>query len=253
MTAIKDPGAALRAPSRSMMAIELPRAAWGLAEFAWQRRSLLAGRRGDGRPVLLLPGLFNTDRSNVFLRRYLNDLGYRTYGWRLGRNFGQRSIGRDGEKLIARIEAIAGETGEKVTLVGVSLGGIMARFAAQRRPDLVREVITVSSPFAGPARATNVWRAFELVSGERVDSAEVLKLARECAAPLPVPATAIWSASDGLVNGQACRAPGHPGMRDIEVRSSHIGVQWRASVLAAIAGVLGSEASAPAPSESGTD
>ncbi|MDQ9786271.1 alpha/beta fold hydrolase, partial [Serratia marcescens] len=76
------------------------------------------------------------------------------------------------------------ETGEKVTLIGVSLGGIMARMAAHRVPDLVREVITVSSPFAGSPRATNVWRAFEWLTGDRIDDPRVKAMAAEVARPL---------------------------------------------------------------------
>src|SRR3546814_6506550 len=94
------------------------------------------------------------------MRRYLSALGYRAFGWGLGHNFSLRTIGADGEKLGGRIAAIAEETGEPVTLIGVSLGGIMARFAAQRWPDQVREVITVASPFAGNPRATNLWRTY---------------------------------------------------------------------------------------------
>lgn len=241
----------LLAPPRHLMAVELPRAAWGMVEYGLRRYRLTRDRFGDDRPVLILPGLINTDRSNVFLRRYLRSVGYRPYGWALGRNLGQRTIGPDGNRLIDRIATIAADTGQPVTLIGISLGGIMARFIAHRRADLVREVITVSSPFAGPAHATNVWRAFELVSGERIESANVRRLAAECAVPLPVPTTAIWSRSDGLVNGYACRAPEHQGMRDIEVRSSHVGVQWRAQVLEAIGGVLAGN-NAPLPGDSGT-
>src|SRR3546814_1047574 len=101
---------------------------------------LAAAPKGDGRPVLALPGLFVSDRSNFIMRRYLSALGYRAFGWGLGHNFSLRTIGADGEKLGGRIAAIAEETGEPVTLIGVSLGGIMARFAAQRWPDQVREV-----------------------------------------------------------------------------------------------------------------
>ena len=61
---------------------------------------------------------------------------------------------------------------------------------------------------------------------------------RACAAPLDVPSTAIWSRSDGLVNGFACRAPDQPLARDIEVRSNHVGVQLRPAVLLAIADIL---------------
>lgn len=227
-------------PSKLLWAMELPRAAWAVISLLGARATLATAPKGDGRPVLILPGLFNSDRSNFVMRRYLNGLGYRAERWGLGRNLGARAIGAEGEKLLERIEAIHAATGERVTLVGVSLGGIMARFAAHRRPGLVREVITVSSPFAGSPRATNVWRAFELLTGDRIDSQRVITQRAEIEAPLPVPMTAIWSRTDGLVNGLICQAD-DPGCRNIEIRSSHIGVQVRPEVLLAVAQVLGGE------------
>ena len=148
------------------------------------------------------------------------------------------AVGPDAEKLFERIRALHAETGQPVTLIGISLGGIMARFAAQRLPGLVREVITVSSPFAGSPRATNVWRAFELITGDRIDSARVTAQGQEAAAPLGVRSTAIWSRSDGLVNGRICRGTGDPLARDIEIASGHLGVQLNPLALRAIAGVL---------------
>ncbi|MEG3176349.1 alpha/beta hydrolase [Sphingomonas sp. RB3P16] len=226
----------LRAPSKLLLALEVPRGAWGLASLLGARATLAQGPRGDGRPVLLLPGLFNSDVSGVFLRRYLRTLGYRAAGWGLGRNLGVRTIGVEGERLHATIQALYDETGERVTLVGVSLGGIMARYAAHRWPELVREVVTISSPFAGSPRATNVWRAFELLTGDRIDAPRVIAQGALVASALPVPATAIWSRSDGLVNGMICHGPGE---RAVEVRSSHVGVQVRPAVLLALAHVLG--------------
>lgn len=226
-------------PSKLLWAAEVPRAAWTVLRLAGSCAMLADVPRGDGRPVLLLPGLVNSDRSNFVLRRYLERLGYRAEGWGLGRNFGVRAVGADAERLIERIAALHDATGEKVTLIGVSLGGIMARLAARRVPDLVREVITVSSPFAGSARATNVWRVFELATGDRIDSARVVAQSAEAAGPLPVPATAIWSRSDGLVNGRICR--GGEGCRNIEVKAGHLGVQLHPHVLRAIAGVLGAK------------
>lgn len=223
-------------PSRLLWAAELPRGAWGLASLLGAGRMLAQAPPGDGRPVLILPGLVNSDGSTLLLRRYLNRLGYRAEGWRLGRNFGTRAIGPDGERLLARIAAFHAEAGQPVTLIGISLGGIMARFAAHRAPELVREVITISAPFAGSPRATNVWRSFERLSGERITSPRVMAQAAEVAQPLSVPTTAIWSRSDGLVNGAIC----HDAHGDaIEVRSSHVGVQVRPAVLLAVARVLG--------------
>jgi pimeloyl-ACP methyl ester carboxylesterase len=206
---------------------------------------LASAPKGDGRAVMLLPGLVNSDRSMALMRRYLNRLGYRAVGWGLGRNLGARAIGAEGEKLLAQVAKMHERTGEKVTLVGVSLGGIMARFVAHRMPDAVREVITVASPYAGDPRATRVWRQFQWLTGESLDNADVVARRREIAKPLPVPATAIWSRSDGLVNGLICRAPDEPGLRCIEVRSSHIGVQVRPEVLRAVANVLGDTGTPP--------
>jgi pimeloyl-ACP methyl ester carboxylesterase len=237
---------ALKPPPARLLLSEWPRAALTVARLAGARARLDAAPRGDGRPVLVLPGLFNSDLSNAVLRRYLTRLGYAAHPWTLGRNFGVRTIGGDASRLLARLERVAQDAGAPVTLVGISLGGIMARLAAHRRPALVREVITVASPYAAHPHATNVWRAFELVTGERVDSPEVRALSAEIAAPLPVPATAIWSARDGLVNGHACR---DDHARCIEVTSGHIGVQLNPDVLLAIAEVLANQAGAPAQAE----
>lgn len=226
----------MKPPSKTLLALEVPRGVWGLASLLGARAKLAKGPRGDGRPVLLLPGLFNSDLSSVFLQRYLVSLGYRAEGWGLGRNLGMRTIGTDGARLHDRIAAFAAASGEPVTLVGVSLGGIMARFAAHRWPELVREVVTISSPYAGSPRATNVWRAFEFFTGDRIDAPHVVAHSALVAQAPPVPSTAIWSRSDGLVNGMICHdAEG----RSVEVRSSHVGVQVRPAVLLAVAQVLG--------------
>ena len=228
--------AAPKAPSKLLVAAELPRAVYGVVELAAKRRMLARAPRGDGRPVLVLPGLVNADWANSSLRRYLRKLGYDARGWGFGHNLGARSIGRDGSKLEQLIEAIHEEKDAKVTLVGISLGGMMSRLMAHRRPDLVREVVTISSPYAGDPKATNVWRVFEWLTGEKVDDALVQANQALIGTEPDVPTTAIWSRSDGLVNGTICRT--ETG-RNIEVRSGHVWVQMRASVLLAVAEVLG--------------
>ncbi|MDR6147687.1 triacylglycerol lipase [Sphingomonas sp. SORGH_AS870] len=220
-------------PSKALWAAELPRALWMGATWWRHRAELAAAPRGDGRAVMVLPGLFNSDRSNIVLRRYLAARGYRVRGWGLGRNLGVRSVGPDAGHLIARIESVADRG--PVTLIGISLGGIMARMVAQARPDLVADVVTISSPYAGPARATNVWRAFETLTGERVDDPAVIARSAAIAGPLPCPSAAIWSRSDGLVAGIICRDDTTPA---VEVRSSHLWVQHRPQVLAAVATIL---------------
>ncbi len=225
-----------RPPSKLLMAAELPRAMFGAVELVAKAPRLARAPRGDGRPVVILPGLVNPDWANFAMRRYLRRLGYDARGWGLGPNLGARSVGAEGEKLDRLIRDVFAETGQKVTLIGISLGGLMARLMAHRWPEQVREVITISSPFAGDPKATNLWRVFEWLSGERVDDAAVqanrLLVEREP----PVPTTAIWSASDGLVQGRICRTE---ECRSIEVRSGHVWVQMRAEVLLHVAEVLG--------------
>lgn len=234
MTAIAPP----RPPSKALWAAEYPRAAWGIASYIVARRSLAADPLATGVPVMVLPGLFNSDRSNFALRGYLTGRGHDARGWGLGRNFGSRTVGADAQRLIDGVAAFADVAGQPIALVGVSLGGMMARLVAHRRPDLVRQVVTIASPYAGDGRATNVWRAFEWITGERLADPAVIARSAELARPLPVPATAIWSRSDGLVNGLICHAVDEPGCTAEEVRSSHLAVQLRPQVLRAVARAL---------------
>lgn len=224
----------LRPPSTALRLAEYPRALWTAAEWLRARPILAGAPRGDG-PVMVLPGLFNSDISAMVMRRYLASLGHDAHRWALGRNLGLRTIGEDGSRLLARIEALADAAGRPVALVGVSLGGIMARFAAHRRPDLVARIVTVSAPFAGDVKATNIWRTFEWVTGEKVDSPAIAALLAECRLHPPVPTTAIWSASDGLVNGRLCR---DDQCEAVEVHSGHLWVQFKPAVLRAVAEAL---------------
>lgn len=221
-------------PPKALAASEVPRVAWMLATRWRHAAALAAVPKGRGGTVMILPGLFDADGSSLVLRRFLASLGYRAEGWGLGRNLGVKSVGLEAERLIARVESLAATDGP-VSLVGISLGGIMARLVAHRRPDCVARVVTVSSPYAAGGRATNVWRAFEWATGERVDDPAVIARSRAIAAPLPVPCTAIWSARDGFVNGRICH---DPSAHAVEVSSGHLGVHIHPEVLIAIAGAL---------------
>jgi pimeloyl-ACP methyl ester carboxylesterase len=234
------PDAVLAPPPKWLFAAELPRAALTVAQLAAAMPALRKAPRGDGRPILLVPGLATSDLSNLVIRRFLNGLGYRARGWGLGANLGNRTLGPGAARLEEVVRRAHAEAGEPLTLIGVSLGGIMVRLAAHRYPDLVREVITISAPFAGDARGTNVWRAFQWLSGEKINDPAVEELRALAASPPPVPTTAIWSATDGFVNPGLCRSP---SCRSIEVSGSHLGVQFRPAVLLAVARVLaGAEA-----------
>src|SRR6195952_4271262 len=211
-------------PSAFLVLTELPRALAELGSLPLAAPLLMTAARGDGHPVLVLPGLSTTDRSTSLLRRYLSALGYDVHAWELGRNLGARAIGAQGEKLIARLEAIYAMTGQKVTLVGHSLGGIIARQLSRRRPDMVRQIVTLGSPFAGDPRSTNVWKLYEYLCGHKVSDASTKAQLLESHNPPPVPSTAIYTKGDGIVAWQSCLEPETPTTENIEILGSHCGM-----------------------------
>ncbi len=223
---------ASRPPSRALLFLE-GRAFAELFGFAASAASLSAiAPRGDGQPVLVLPGLATSDRATVALRSFLKSLGYPTYGWEMGPNFGPRPGVETG--LMLRLEQLAEEHGRKVSIVGWSLGGLYARQMAKMRPDLVRQVVTLGSPFQGHPRATNAWRVYEFTSGRSSDDTDS-HLGGEIASPPPVPTTAIYSKTDGICAWQNCIEKASDIAENIEVKGSHCGLGHHPAAAYAIA------------------
>jgi pimeloyl-ACP methyl ester carboxylesterase len=205
-------------PSRELLMLEF-RALWELGAFFASYPMLRFGPRGDGHPVLVLPGLGASDASTRALRTLLADRGYSAHGWGLGANHGARPGVED--RLHQRLAELAEIHGRKVSLVGWSLGGIMARETARRAPHRVRCVITLGSPFAGEPEASHAWPLYQRLSGRSAENREY----RECMRrPPPVPATAIYSRSDGIVAWQGCLEQDGPMSENIEVDGSHCGL-----------------------------
>jgi hypothetical protein len=234
--AIAEGGAAteeqrLRPPSLFLMLAET-RALFELNSSLLLSPLLLRAPRGDGHPVLALPGFLASDLSMAPMRRYLKELGYDTYAWDMGRNFG--GIASKRGALQALLRRIYEATGRKVSLVGWSLGGVYARDLALQMPDMVRSVITLGSPFASDVRATNATRLYEVLSGETVDDNPEIRLA--IAGDLPVPATSIYSRTDGIVNWHTSLLRPSANAENIEVHlASHIGLGVNPAALWAVA------------------
>jgi pimeloyl-ACP methyl ester carboxylesterase len=193
---------------------------------------LMRAPKGDGHPVLTLPGFLASDLSMAPMRRYLKELGYDTHAWRMGRNTG--GVVRMQSALLDRLKKIHAEMGRKISIVGWSLGGIYARHLALQAPDLVRCVVTLGSPFANDVRATNATRLYEALSGETIEQTSELQQA--IAGDLPVPATSMYSKSDGIVNWRTCLLHPSDTAENIEVRlASHVGFGVNAAALWALA------------------
>ena len=193
---------------------------------------LMQAPKGDGHPVLALPGFLASDLSMAPMRRYLKELGYDAYAWNMGRNFGGISSRRGALRdLLKRVHEA---TGRKVSIIGWSLGGVYARDLASQFPELVRSVITLGSPFAGPPRSTNAWRVYELASGRRADE-EDPRFGGSLAEPTPVPTTAIYSRTDGICAWQGCKEKTSAKTESIEVESSHCGMGHHPAAVYAVA------------------
>ncbi len=182
---------------------------------------LLQAPHGDGHPVLVLPGMLAGDGSTFILRRYLKALDYQVHPWKLGRNWGPSTEIRQGIRI--RLKELSDRYQRKISVVGWSLGGIYARELAREHPTLIRQVITLGSPFG---------------AGYRVEGEPSTELAARLRPPPPVPCTAIYSKSDGVVPWEACLEQEGPQTDNIEVQASHIGMGVNALVLWAIANRL---------------
>jgi len=188
--------------------------------------------RGDGHPVLVLPGLIATDNSTRPLRSFLKGKSYVVSGWGQGRNLGPRHEVR--EAMVDRVRELNDTYGRKISLVGWSLGGVYARQLAKMMPDRVRMVITLGSPFGGHPRATNAWRVYEMVSGHRA-SEEDLRFGGSLSETPPVPTTAIFSRTDGICAWQVCMEKASATSESIEVESSHCGMGHHPAAVYAVA------------------
>lgn len=223
---------AINPPNRALLFLE-GRAISELFGFAAAVPTLSAlAPRGDGQPVLVIPGLTTSDRSTVALRSFLRSKGYPTYGWRMGRNFGPLPGIEEGLK--GRLAKLADMHGRKVSIVGWSLGGIYARQLAKMMPDSVRQVITLGSPFGGNPRATNAWRVYQMTSGQSVDETDN-HMGGEIARAPDVPTTAIYSKTDGICAWQNCIEKRADHTENIEIRGSHCGLGHHPAAVYAIA------------------
>lgn len=222
-----------RGPSALHSAIELPRVLLEAASLAYAWPWLASAPRGDGHPVLVLPGFTAGDESTVLLRRLLERLGYRPLPWGLGRNTGSADVQ---ERLFDLFESLTRQYDANVSIVGQSLGGLYARELARTFSDRVRQVVSLGSPFSSSDPASThgfVRRLFLYLSGMSPDEMAV-RLLEQAEAP-PVPSTAVYSRSDGVVHWSACLEYEAERSENVEVFGSHSGMAVNPLVLHVVA------------------
>lgn len=240
-------------PDFYTIASEPLRAYFEVASLPWRLPSALRSvPRGDGHPVLTLPGYGGADGSMAVMRAALKRQGYRTHALELGRNFDSgddriQSVDdaiRFRKKMVslicARVQELFDQYGQKISLVGWSLGGVYAIDVAQALPDKVRQVITLGSPFGDP-RGTTLFHLMRRISRSQVPL-EGQDYAGWCAGAEwktpTVPVTVIYSERDGIVSTSIARLENDEGIRYRKVNASHIGFSHNTDAICAAAEVL---------------
>jgi pimeloyl-ACP methyl ester carboxylesterase len=192
---------------------------------------LLRAPRSDGHHVVAIPPFGAGDGFTTVMRAYLGQLGYKVHRWGRAEIL---ALHRLDTVAVARLHEIAAEAGGPVSLIGHSLGGIYAREVARAAPELVRRVVTVGSPFGGDLKSNVVWPMYEAVTGTRIKSIPPSFLVR-MNEPLPVPSTAIYSRSDGVVAWNSCIDEEAPEAENVRVPGSHMGLLHNPAALYVIA------------------
>ena len=210
--------------------------------MALQRDPVFTGKgvpRGDGRPVLLVPGFWSGDFSMNILGAWLRRVGYLPELGGINFNIRYSEVLIKG--LAKRLLEVYRAEGRKVTLLGHSRGGLLAKVLSHRYYPQVEQVIALGSPLADPfdinpltmvgVRAAQL---FNVVAYGRPATVEQ-RFMRDLKAKSRVPVTNVYSRSDGIVNWRACL---RDDIHAIEVRGSHVGLAVNPEVYRVLGHVL---------------
>ena len=203
-----------------------------LAKLLVRLPQLALQPRGTQHPVLILPGYGAGDGSTAILKVYLRLLGYRARGWGLGRNKG--TVAELLPRVLKRLASFSRRTNQKVTLIGWSFGGYLARELARERPDLVRQVITLGTPVIGGPKYTVVAASYRK-RGIDIEAIAAEVEWRNQFAVLETPVVAIYSRADAVVAWEACIDRQTPNVEHIEVKTTHLGFGFSPEVYKIIA------------------
>lgn len=225
-------------PRLSLLLREFPSIPAVLASRLRRARKVDLGPGESGKlpPVMVLPGLLSSDSTTSFLRRTLEVNGFATYSAKLG-----FVTGITPEKLAQaehRLAQIYTGHGEKVVLVGWSLGGVFGRVLAQRHPQYVKMVVTLGTPFSGNRHANNAWRVYNALNDHTVDAP---RLPDDPSAKPPVHTVAVWSAKDGVIAPECARGHSHERDAEHELSASHIGLGCRRAAVEEVTTIVARE------------
>ncbi len=194
---------------------------------------------GLGRPVMLIPGFLAGDWTLGTPFQWLRRVGYRPRMAGVAFNVMYSEVML--RPLLDSLAALHKRTGARVSLVGHSRGGVLAKVLSHRKPELVEQVITLGSPLRDPfdvhpltmagVRAAHVFNVMRYGHAASVE----MRFLRDLAAEPKVPTTSIYSRSDGVVNWKACL---RPDLNGVEVHGSHVGLALNPEVYRILAHLL---------------
>ena len=209
--------------------------------------------RGDGSPIVLVPGLFSVGVHMLEMYLWLRRIGYSPFLSSVGINVDcMQALTQWLENTVVDVHA---KTGEPVRLIGHSLGGFVARRVAMRRPEIVSQLISLGVPIRAMEAHPAIMAATRFL-GKSVEPywpAEagagrgpgVCYTERcECLAGQPqvpclppsVHRASLYSRSDGVIPWRNCLEP-EPTL-NYEVGGSHIGLVFNPRVYRIVAGLL---------------
>jgi hypothetical protein len=228
-------------PPRLINSLLELRALFELALLPASLPLLLNAPKGDGHPVLLIPGFLADEKSLIALKLFLQSKTYDVHTWGLGRNLGFRN--KHASALPQKIRYLHHITGRKVSLVGWSLGGVFSLYGAESTLECVRSIVTLGSPVSVDAAGSQSPRAvkamYRLASHHLGAAAHVMqpraKKLRE-RRRLAIPTSCLYSLGDGVVPPQEATIDGDPALHEnIQVPGSHLGLGFNGIVLAIVA------------------
>jgi len=210
--------------------------------------------RGDGRPALVLPGLFANDFYLQPMHSWLGRIGYRPVPSTFWVNAGcpERLTGQAEEALERRLS----RSERPAVIIGHSRGGILAKAIATRLSERASHLVLLGSPVGAMMRynwgdARNAPTAASRTLGEASSRIRNL-LDPDCDAPgcgcaffadLRAPlnrstkVVSIYSRDDPIVPAWSCQIP---GAENIEVSGTHSGLAFNGAVYRALAEQLNS-------------
>jgi len=192
--------------------------------------------RGDGHPVMPVPGLLKSDEDMRGMRDWLSEEGYMPIksGIRKNREPGPHILG-----MISRLESVVRETGQKATLIGVSLGGIYSIVVGVMRPDLVQRVVligTATTRHVRDAANRRYRKIIDMVIGGNPSYESFLHAVPTTSIPAEVELFSFFTRKDKVFNWRCCVDP--RARQNIEVLDSHYELHKSPEVFRIINGVL---------------